>query len=67
MSGPARTAMLTVELDITVTDTATEGEMVDAVTTALWQVHPELQHPGATFKVTGISTSITTKGLGGHL
>ena len=67
MSGPARTALLTVSLDIMITDTLTEGEMVDAVTTALREAHPVLQHPGATFKVRGMDTRITTTSTGGHL
>ncbi len=67
MSGPARTALLTVVLDMRVTDTATEGEMLDAVTTALREVQPGMQHSGAVITVTGVTTSIQTESTGGSL
>lgn len=67
MSGPARTALLTIQIDLRVTDTATEGEMLDAVTTALREAHPDLQHPGASATVLSVSSEITTKSTGGHL
>lgn len=67
MSGPARTAMLTVEISFRVTDTMTEGEMLDAVVSAVRGVKPEQQHPGATITVHVVTTNVTTISTGGHL
>jgi hypothetical protein len=67
MSGPARTAAVTVTVELSVTDTATEGEMVDAVNAAIRAIEPERKHPGATVKACGVTTEITTAHTGGHL
>jgi hypothetical protein len=67
MSGPARTALITVEIAFKVTDTATEGEMLDAVVSAVREVQPKQEHPGATIKVRDVTTHVTTISTGGSL
>lgn len=68
MSGPARTADVTVKLRVRFTDTATEGEMLDAVIKAVRTAEFELFSPGGSYEVTGVEcASVITKSTGGHL
>jgi len=70
MSGPARTALVEVTMKFEITDTATEGEMLDEVIGALVQLdeHIALRSPNGKIKRTGLTTSsVTTKSVGGHL
>lgn len=67
MSGPARTAMVTVEVTFRITDTATEGEMVDAAICSVNNARPTLMSAGGSSTVCGVTAKITTKATGGHL
>lgn len=67
MSGPARTALVTVEVTFRMTDIATEGEMIDAAICAVKEARPTLKSSGGTVLPGGIRASITTKHTGGHL
>jgi len=70
MSGPARTAVVEVTMKFEITDTATEGEMLDRVLYVLKQMEAlvQLENVNGTVRQIGLTTSsVTTKGVGGHL
>lgn len=67
MSGPARTAMVTIEVTYRITDTATEGEMVDAAICAVRDARPTLMSAAGGARVAGISARVTTDHTGGSL
>ena len=68
MSGPARSAVVRVEVKVKITDTATEGEMLDAVIKSLDGLTVKLYSDGGSFEVTGVEcASVVTNGIGGHL
>jgi len=67
VSGPARTADVIVKMRIRVTDTATEGEMVDHVLDALRRVQVESVHENATLDITEVGAAVITKHTGGSL
>lgn len=67
MSGPARTAEVTVTATYRITDAATEGEMIDSVLKALRDLGFEARHENSQFKLTGITSSVKTISTGGHI
>lgn len=68
MSGPARTAEVRVTVRVKITDTATEGEMLDAVVAAVDGMEVKLQSDGGDFKVLGVqAASVVTGSTGGWL
>lgn len=68
MSGPARTAEVTVMVQVKITDTATEGEMLDAVLTAVRGLTVELQADNGSAKILrSNNASVVTISTGGHL
>jgi hypothetical protein len=67
VSGSARTALIRIELEFTVTDMASEGEMLDAVTRAIVVAKPELESPNGQCSVRVVASHVTTKHTGGSL
>jgi hypothetical protein len=61
----ARTARVTVEVSFTVTDRATEGEMVDAVQAAVRAARPELHDRNGHSETHIVATHISLEGSPG--
>lgn len=68
MSGTARSAVVRVEVKVKITDTATEGQMLDAVIKSLDGLDVKLYSDGGSFEVVGVEcASVVTNSTGGHL
>lgn len=67
MSGPARTADVTIEVTYRITDTATEGEMLDAVLKGMRELAIGVHHQEAESKLTAVRGGVRTIRSGGHL
>lgn len=68
MSGTARSAVVRVEMKVKITDTATEGQMLDAVVAAVDGMEVKLQSDGGSFNVLGVqAASVVTGSTGGWL
>jgi hypothetical protein len=68
VSGQARTADVFAQIQVKITDTATEGEMLDAVVAAVGRLNIALQAEGGSAEVSRVvRASVVTRNVGGHL
>ena len=67
MSGPARTAEVTVQVTYRITDTATEGEMIDGLHRVIRNTGVALDSEAGSVAITGVESHIKTISTGGHL
>lgn len=67
MSGPARTAEVTVTVTYRITDNATEGEMIDRVNQVIRNTNAATHSPEGNSGITAVESRIKTIHTGGHL